>query len=66
MTYPGRVIRVSAPGYATTDFAVGIFGHYGSNEVTGELAGAYLKAAQLKLYPLGDPSANKPMQLTPR
>lgn len=66
MTYPGRAIRVSAPGYATADFAVSIFTHYGTNEVTGELAGAYLKVAQLKLHPLGDPPANKPMQPTPR
>ena len=63
VTYPRRFIHVSAPGYAAADFAVGIAG---TNEVTGKLDGAYLKVAQLKLYPLGDPSANKPMQPTPR
>jgi len=60
MTYPGRAIRVSAPGYVTADFTVSTFAPDGSNGVTGELAGAYLKVAHLELYPLGDPPpANK-------
>ena len=66
VTYPVRAVRVSAPGYATADSEVGIFTHYESNEITGELAGAYLKVAQLKLHPLIGPAANNAIPLKPR
>lgn len=52
VTYPGRCIQVSAPGYATADFRVGAFARDGTNAVTGELAGAWLKAAPLELHAL--------------
>ena len=52
VTYPGRCIRVSAPGYATADFRVGAFARDGTNAVAGDLAGAWLHAAPLELLPL--------------
>ena len=52
VTYPGRSIQVSAPGYATADFRVSAFARDGTNAVAGDLAGAWLKAAPLELLPL--------------
>ncbi len=52
VTYPGRSIQVSAPGYATVDFRVSAFVRDGTNAVAGDLAGAWLKAAPLELLPL--------------
>jgi len=57
VTYPGRRIQVSAPGYATADFRVSAFARDGSNAVAGDLAGAWLKAAPLELIPLRQGSA---------
>ena len=51
VTYPGRSIQVSAPGYATADFRVGAFARDGTNAVAGDLAGAWLKVAPLELIP---------------
>ncbi len=54
MTYPGRTIRVSAPGYATADFSISIFSHDGTRSAV-DLDGAYLKVTQLELHPLSHP-----------
>ena len=43
VTYPGRSIQVSAPGYATADFRVSAFARGGTNAVAGDLAGAWLR-----------------------
>jgi hypothetical protein len=52
VSYPGRCIQVSAPGYATADFTVSAFARDGTNAVAGDLAGAWLKAAPLELHAL--------------
>ena len=49
LAYPGREIRVSASGYLTKEFSITAFPGGRDHEVTGEMAGAYLKAGQLEL-----------------
>jgi hypothetical protein len=52
VTYPGRCMQVSAPGYATVDFRVSAFARGGNSAVAEDPASAPLKAAPLELLPL--------------
>lgn len=51
MTYPGRGLRVSAPGYAATSFVIDAYPRTNSPAVAAKLVGAYLHAGQLRLVP---------------
>jgi hypothetical protein len=56
---PDREIRVSAPGYLTTEFGVSPFAGGDGHAMTGVIAGAYLKAGQFPITPVGDNSTKQ-------
>ena len=49
VTYPGRKIQVSAPGYRTASFTIEAWVPPDGSKIAAEIAGAYLHTGQLQL-----------------